>query len=109
MKLRFKIRDLFWLTLVVAMGLGWWLTYWKTAGLRDRVSELEDVYGWHVLYSPNDPPGSASFTLTRYDGEQIHIPGTVNNFKVYGPDDPNRPAATDPLGFPVPRARRPSE
>lgn len=25
--MRFFIRDLFWLTLVVAMGLGWWLHY----------------------------------------------------------------------------------
>jgi hypothetical protein len=25
MPLRFSIRDLLWLTLVVALGLGWWL------------------------------------------------------------------------------------
>ena len=25
MRLRFTIRDLLWLTLVVAMGLGWWI------------------------------------------------------------------------------------
>jgi hypothetical protein len=24
---RFTLRDVFWLTLVVAMGLGWWATY----------------------------------------------------------------------------------
>jgi hypothetical protein len=24
--MRFSIRDLLWLTLVVAMGLGWWMT-----------------------------------------------------------------------------------
>jgi hypothetical protein len=27
MRLRFTIRDLLWLTLVVAMGLGWWLDH----------------------------------------------------------------------------------
>jgi hypothetical protein len=30
--MRFTLRDLFWLTIVIAMGLGWWLdrtsTYW---------------------------------------------------------------------------------
>lgn len=30
MRLRFSIRDLFWLTLVVAFGLRWWLDHkWK--------------------------------------------------------------------------------
>ena len=28
MKLRFTIRDLFWLTLVVALAVGWWL-WWR--------------------------------------------------------------------------------
>ena len=27
MKLRFTIRDLFWLTLVVALAVGWWLDH----------------------------------------------------------------------------------
>jgi hypothetical protein len=27
MRLRFTIRDLLWLTLVVAMGVGWWLDH----------------------------------------------------------------------------------
>ena len=27
MKLRFPIRDLFWLTTLIAMGVGWWLDH----------------------------------------------------------------------------------
>ena len=32
---RFSLRDLFWLTLVVAMGVGWWVSD------RDRVQQIE--------------------------------------------------------------------
>jgi len=34
MRFRFTIRDLLWLTLVVAMGVGWWLDLQKTAKLK---------------------------------------------------------------------------
>ena len=38
----FSIRDLFWLTMVVAMGLGWWLDRGRLAGNHDRLqSEME--------------------------------------------------------------------
>jgi hypothetical protein len=30
MKLRFTIRDLFWLTLVAALGFGWWFDHQRT-------------------------------------------------------------------------------
>jgi hypothetical protein len=32
--MRFSIRDLLWLTLVVALGLGWWLSYEATDAKR---------------------------------------------------------------------------
>ena len=39
MRLRFTIRDLFWLTAVVALSVGWWLDHtdlkWTTAKNRD--------------------------------------------------------------------------
>ena len=38
----FSIRDLFWLTMVVAMGLGWWLDRGRLAENHDRLlSEME--------------------------------------------------------------------
>jgi len=37
MRLRFTIRDLLWLTLVVAVAIGWWLHY--------RFADLVD---WHI-------------------------------------------------------------
>ena len=42
MRLRFSIRDLLWLTVVVAMGLGWWLDHRATMS---RLDELEAEYG----------------------------------------------------------------
>jgi hypothetical protein len=38
MRLRFTIRDLFWLTLVVALATGWWLEH---AAVRDERRALE--------------------------------------------------------------------
>jgi len=32
MRFRFTIRDLLWLTLVVALGLGWWLDHRRNTG-----------------------------------------------------------------------------
>jgi hypothetical protein len=31
--IRFTIRDVLWLTVVVRMGLGWFLTFWATTSL----------------------------------------------------------------------------
>jgi len=38
MPLRFTIRDLLWLTLVVALIVGWWIDHPRTAKDRYRVS-----------------------------------------------------------------------
>jgi hypothetical protein len=40
MKLRFTIRDLLWLTLVVAMGLGWWLDH--------RQAQRNNLIWWRI-------------------------------------------------------------
>ena len=42
MHFRFTIRDLLWLTLVVAMGVGWWVDLRST---RNRLAELEHEWG----------------------------------------------------------------
>jgi hypothetical protein len=33
MKLRFSIRDLLWLTLVVGMGVGWWIDHQRVSSI----------------------------------------------------------------------------
>jgi ABC-type dipeptide/oligopeptide/nickel transport system permease subunit len=51
--LRFTIRDVLWLTLVVAMGVGWWTSYWRVVDQHvrsesERVSRLfRDQYERH--------------------------------------------------------------
>jgi hypothetical protein len=43
MRLRFTIRDLLWLTLVVALVVGWWLDHRRIVDLEDRVTTLRQV------------------------------------------------------------------
>jgi hypothetical protein len=43
MRLRFTIRDLLWLTLVVALAVGWWLDRRKITELEARVGTLQQV------------------------------------------------------------------
>jgi hypothetical protein len=42
--MKFSLRDLFWLTAVVALVVGLWVERVKTAALADRVNELEQSY-----------------------------------------------------------------
>jgi hypothetical protein len=39
--MRLSIRDLFWATLVVAMGLAWWMNLYPDHKLREDYSRLE--------------------------------------------------------------------
>jgi hypothetical protein len=41
MPLRFTIRDLLWLTLVVALAVGWWLDHKRVADRRDQYIRQE--------------------------------------------------------------------
>jgi hypothetical protein len=43
MRLRFSIRDLLWLTLVVALAVGWWLDHVKLA------SQIPEDYGFEIV------------------------------------------------------------
>jgi hypothetical protein len=41
--LRFTIRDVLWLTVVAAMGVGWWIEFSENAPLRRRCDRLESL------------------------------------------------------------------
>jgi hypothetical protein len=43
MRLRFSVRDLLWLTLVVALAVGWWLDRRKISDLENRVGTLQQT------------------------------------------------------------------
>jgi hypothetical protein len=76
--MRFSIRDLLWLTLAVAMGLGWWVSYRdyceleydrkscevEIAKLRDEVQRLKLI----VMYQ-GVPPRDAKVSILTLDGQ----------------------------------------
>ena len=41
MRLRFSIRDLLWLTALVAVGVSWWLNWRRLADVEQRYAALE--------------------------------------------------------------------
>jgi len=43
MRLRFTIRDLLWLTLVVALAVAWWMDRRRITEREDRVGTLQQV------------------------------------------------------------------
>jgi hypothetical protein len=61
---RFTIRDMLWLTVVVAMGVGWW---------RDRHARFEPVWKWwyeHVEREHSTNPNDSKRLIER-DGPPI--------------------------------------
>jgi hypothetical protein len=50
MKLRFTIRDLLWLTLVVAMAVGWWMDHHNVVLERDQLLQKVAQYEKLDLY-----------------------------------------------------------
>jgi len=60
MRLRFTIRDLLWLTLVVAMALGWWWDHLRTARGLWSVGEFEKAISCtqleKAMHDPIDGP-----------------------------------------------------
>ena len=56
---KFSVRDWFWLTLVVAMGVGWWLDHRRDVSQQHRlVGQLQDhdkrlVYNARLLNEVN--------------------------------------------------------
>ena len=47
--MRFTIRDVIWLTVVIAMGLGWWVERRNNAPLRAEVATVRDQLDTLVL------------------------------------------------------------
>lgn len=62
--MRFSIRDLLWATALVAMGMGWWVSYWATNAKRlEAVQQthrhratLELAKHWHETLRKIDDP-----------------------------------------------------
>jgi hypothetical protein len=62
MKLRFTIRDLLWLTALIAMGIGWWLdrhssALWRSAKTPQGTWIANEKTGEAVLLQPNGDIG----------------------------------------------------
>jgi hypothetical protein len=70
MRFRFTIRDLFWLTALVAMGVGWWLDHRRLTEPYDpfvgRVGEPTDA-GCLILHDiqANPPPTTPPPTISQ--------------------------------------------
>ena len=48
MSLRFTIRDLLWLTVVVAVAMGWWLDHRQSAEKSNRYLYTLHSYQWEL-------------------------------------------------------------
>ena len=56
MRLRFTIRDLLWLAVVVALVVGWWVDHREMQRKYDAFSSIEDYGHWPIL--PVKPPAN---------------------------------------------------
>jgi hypothetical protein len=54
---RFTIRDVLWLTVVVALAVGWWIDRTRQAASADRLAVLEAVIGAERLTVTFDKEG----------------------------------------------------
>jgi hypothetical protein len=52
MKLRFTIRDLLWLTLVIGMGIGWWIDRQQLVETNQKLAEPMEPYGTEYGVNP---------------------------------------------------------
>jgi hypothetical protein len=57
MRLRFSIRDLLWLTLVVALAVGWWLDHKRLTTLTQPLLIVDTEI---VTLVPDDVPSRAA-------------------------------------------------
>jgi hypothetical protein len=72
---RFTIRDVLWLTVVVAMGAGWWFEH---ARVRNALLE------WHVSYAAN-----GWREAEKLEAEVARLRSELEKYKAGGPDTPN--------------------
>jgi hypothetical protein len=61
MRPRFTIRDLLWLTALVALAVGWWLDHTQMAS---RLDKLDLFSRAHDFRTPSIPPAASPRPLT---------------------------------------------
>jgi hypothetical protein len=66
---RFTIRDVLWLTVVVAVALGWWTSFWWQVAEKKEFQQR-----WYVL---NQAVWAAGLELNEDDGDSIAAPGKL--------------------------------
>ena len=64
--MRFTIRDLLWLTVVVALGVGWWLERTQSNQLQDARAQVDKLR-------------AANLKLSKERGELAHILGHLQS------------------------------
>ena len=111
---RFTIRDVLWLTVVVALGVGWWIEHRRTAG--NSATEVERQ-AWQfatvaaILEKQNGitVSGDAGGVLVRYPNGDASYYVTPDHLKTQNDDanqsvTPERPsaAAAAPISGPLP-------
>jgi hypothetical protein len=79
MRLRFSIRDLLWLTLVVGMLMAWWLDQrvmnWQIDYDKQRIESLEFVRD--LKYTVEQKNGTTIVTETTRNKQHILVDGQV--------------------------------
>jgi len=88
MRVRFSIRDLLWLTLVVALASAWWIERRQVIELRDQLTILRGV---SYLHNIQVTPLNAARSNPRFLGDEsiekamqidaIRSQGNVPNFE----------------------------
>ena len=53
---KFTIRDLLWLTVVVALGVAWWMDHQDLLPQRRRIPGLDNYSGWQLWETPDAHP-----------------------------------------------------
>jgi len=81
---RLTIRDVLWLTMVVAMGFGWWIDHGRGSEAKWKVKELTLLLrgdGWSVRENRGElqldrtgPPGSVGSTKLKHVNREWELP-----------------------------------
>jgi hypothetical protein len=93
---RFTIRDVLWLTVVVALAVGWWIDHRKTkkleaqyVDLSQRITSLVEQLEARVISTFIDPEGAG---VVISENQVIHQAGPFQGRQpIAPPATPNRP------------------